>query len=127
MMGLKIKPGVQMYGIQPEATVVMFIAAETYDNYHYDCVVTSIVGKKHGQYSLHPPGFALDLRTKHLEGEGVKRSIVSALKDSLPFCDVVLEHLDQEQEHIHIEFDPKDDPRFMADKGEYRETLSWPR
>ena len=52
--------------------------------------------------------------------------ILEDLKKALPCCDIVLEHLGKDQEHYHVEFDPKDDPKFQADKLIYRNTGEWP-
>lgn len=53
--------------------------------------------------------------------------IVEDLKKALPCCDIIFEHEGEEQEHIHVEFDPKDDERFQADKQWYRREGNWPR
>lgn len=69
----------------------------------YDCVITSANDSKHGPNSLHYKGQALDLRTRHLNGQGLQ-SVYHKLKESLgEQFDVVLE-----ADHIHIEFDVKE-------------------
>lgn len=124
-----IKPGVNVYGVRPEMTLVDNIVASVYAAYGFNCYQTSIVGKSHSKYSLHPVGFAIDYRTKHIRGEGRKvmlEALVISLKQALPQCDIVLEYLGEDEEHIHVEFDPKDDPAFQDDKATYRETGKWP-
>ena len=88
------------------------------------------MGKIHSKYSLHPVGFATDYRTKHIAGRGRLDTIdliMEDLRDALPCCDIVFEHPDQPQEHIHVEFDPKYDVVFQAAKRVYRETGQWPK
>lgn len=125
-----IKTGVQIYGLKPEMAMCDAIAGVVFRLHSIPCVRTSVTGKKHGTRSLHPVGLAVDYRTKHITG--LRRldtvgMIVADLKEALPCCDVVFEHAEQEQEHIHVEFDPKDDERFQADKAIYRETGVWPQ
>lgn len=125
-----IKPGVVFYGIQPEMVVCDGIVEQTFQRYSLRCTRTSIVGKKHGSRSLHPVGFAVDYRTRHIAGSGRLQTItmlVDDLKAALPCCDIVFEHEGEPQEHIHVEYDPKDDPFFQRDKAVYRETGEWPK
>jgi len=68
----------------------------------YDCVITSASDGKHGPNSLHYSGQALDLRTRHIHGQGLQL-VVDKLREALGSqFDVVLE-----SDHIHLEFDPR--------------------
>lgn len=121
----KIKMGNQLYGVQPEMVLCHSVVASVFAYYAVDCVMTSVVGRKHGERSLHPPGYAIDYRSKHIHSE-LKQSILNTLRDSLPQCDVLLESLGEPQEHYHIEFDPQDDIKWMKDKAEYKKSGVWP-
>lgn len=121
-----IKPKVKLYGTRPEMAIVYSVVCSVYEQMGYDCIVTSGVGMKHGPRSLHPVGFAEDYRTKHLNSTDIKRKLVEKLKDALPCCDIVLEHLDQPQEHVHVEFDDHFDEQFQEDKLWYRKHGKWP-
>lgn len=121
-----IKPGVLLYGIRPEMVIVDGIVQQIFEGMGFGCVRTSIVGKKHKKNSLHPVGYAVDYRTKHLNSKTIADSIHEELKKALPCCDILLEYWGQEQSHFHIEFDPKDDTKFQADKVVYRQTGHWP-
>ena len=120
-----IKPGVKIYGIRPEMVVVDSIVRSIYNDHKFGCVITSGVGKKHSEFSLHYPGFANDYRTKHIPIEA-KYAIIADIRKALPCCDVVFEHEGKAQEHLHVEFDPKDDENFRAAKMIYKTTGHWP-
>jgi hypothetical protein len=125
-----IKNGVRIYGIQPEMVLVDNVVQDIFRRHSIRCIRTSALDGTHGRYSLHPIGFAEDYRTRHIMGRGRMATIgmiVDDLKDALPCCDIVFEYPDEEQEHIHVEFDPKDDAEFQKAKQAYRETGKWQR
>lgn len=71
-------------------------------------VITSGSDSVHIRQSLHDIGQALDYRTKHVP-QLTKNFIVKEIKkilDPLGF-DIMLEHEGKDNEHLHIEFDPK--------------------
>ena len=95
-----IKNGVDLRGLTPQMAIAYTIATKCYGQ--YDCVITSASDGKHGPNSLHYKGCALDLRTRHLNGQQLQ-AIYAKLKESLgDQFDVVMEH-----DHFHIEHDPK--------------------
>ena len=102
-----IKVGVDLRGIHPQIAVAYCIASAIYrDKAGIPCVITSASDGKHGPNSLHYKGLALDLRTSSLKPEQ-QSSVHLALQAALGSqFDVVLE-----DDHIHLEFDPKDTPR----------------
>ncbi len=121
-----IKNGVILYGIKPEMVLCYGIAESIFNEMGFGCVITSAIGKEHMDKSLHPVGYALDLRTKHIDADTIKLQIVEEIKKALPQCDVILESLGEDQEHIHFEMDPKDDKLFQNHKRIYKETGVWP-
>lgn len=95
-----IKNGVDLRGLSPQMAIAYTIACKCYGQ--YDCVITSASDGKHGPNSLHYSGQALDLRTRHIHGQGLQL-VVDKLRESLGSqFDVVLE-----SDHIHLEFDPR--------------------
>ena len=96
-----IKSGVDLRGLTPQMAIAYTIACRCYGQ--YDCVITSASDGKHGPNSLHYKGQALDLRTRHINGQGLQL-VVDKLREALGSqFDVVLE-----SDHIHIEFDVHD-------------------
>ena len=104
-----IKSGVDLRGLTPQMAIAYTIACRCYGQ--YDCVITSASDGKHGPNSLHYNGQALDLRTRHINGQGLQL-VVDKLKEAFGSqFDVVLE-----SDHIHVEFDPKDKPVSVEDR-----------
>ncbi len=70
----------------------------------WELTVTSVTDGKHGTNSLHPKGQAVDLRTARAgidqtEATRLAHKLRAVLNDQF---DVVVE-----EDHIHLEFDPK--------------------
>lgn len=92
---------------------VMHVAWNVVEKYLGDTMVTDTFRKVNGK-SLHRFGLALDFRTKDKYTESSLReetilSHVIGIKRDLPGFDVVLEKYGKEDEHLHIEFDPRVD------------------
>jgi hypothetical protein len=108
---LYFKEGVSIRQLGIQLHVALHVANEIYSERGYDCIVTSCAEGKHRRGSLHYIGHAFDLRTKHLPSLVAKRAVanelVARLKPLGDF-DVIFEHPQQEQEHIHVEYQPKE-------------------
>lgn len=121
-----IKPGVDPRGIKPEILLAlqvvegvfldegMFISPSfpEYLDMHERLVVTSICDGKHSAKSYHRFGYAVDIRSKHIHTDTMKRSIAKECRRRLngngptKLYDFVLEGLGSSNEHYHMEFDP---------------------
>jgi len=122
-----IKRGVKLYGLRPEMCLAHTEIADVFQRYGIACIITSGIRKKYTLGSFHPIGFALDYRTKHIVGASNKKHrLLASLKLSVPQCDFILENEGKSEEHLHAEFDPKDDLVFQADKQLYKATNTWP-
>lgn len=103
-----LKSGVDLRGLHGCWGVAFPIIQHIFNKYTYDCIVTSANDSVHGPNSLHYNGRALDLRTKHLAMMD-KGPIIRDLKAALGAqFDVVFESPGEANEHVHIEWDPKD-------------------
>jgi hypothetical protein len=102
---IQLKQGVDLRGIQPEILLAAMIAEPVFASRSKDLVITAALDGKHMVGSLHYTGRAIDVRTAAagITGEqahGIARDLQVALGAQF---DVVVE-----DDHIHIEFDPKE-------------------
>lgn len=98
-----LKDGVTQQGVVPQIWYAIGLADGIYRANGLRLVVTSLTDGEHMQNSLHYSGKAVDLRTRSVPHDllrSVHGSLVTVL-DPMGY-DVILE-----QDHIHIEFDPK--------------------
>ena len=103
-----LKAGVDLRGLHPVWGIAFPIIQRIYNKRGHECVITSANDSTHGPNSWHYKGRALDLRTKHLPMMD-KLPLVKELKEALgPQFDVVFEAEGTVNEHVHLEFDPKE-------------------
>lgn len=107
-MALSFKAGCRLQGLQPQMLIALDVAVQEFSRYGLDTVVTSVNDSGHKAGSKHYLGAALDLRTKHSGNLG--NSLAKAILQKLSHLgfDVLYEYPGEAQEHIHIEYDPKD-------------------
>lgn len=105
---LKFKPGVSLKGLTPQMVLALEVVQEAFKSYGLDTVVTSANDGTHKTNSFHYQGRAFDFRTKHSGNLG--KGIAGAIRERLgPIgFDVVYEDPGGENEHIHVEYDPKE-------------------
>ena len=104
---MKIKAGVKLLGLVPQASIAMTIVNGVYLTHGKDLVVTSGVEGQHKRRSAHVSGRAFDGRVNYLsdtEAWKVWRACRRALGSEY---DVVLEMKPYEKRHLHVEWDPK--------------------
>ena len=116
---IRLKTGVRIQGVQAPLLLGLFLAEQVYASIGVECVVTSLNDGKHCDASqgrpcpdgrprsLHADGLAADLRIKDVHP--TKRELVVVrLTDVLgPEWDVKWEYKGTDNEHVHLEFDPK--------------------
>jgi hypothetical protein len=103
-----IKPGVRLTDLAPQMVLAYAICIPIFATYGIPCVITSVNDSKHSLLSWHYKGRAIDLRTKYLVLDGQEWLLKAKVKDALGNnYDVTLEDVGTENEHIHIEYDPK--------------------
>ena len=92
--------------LQPEIINTFPIIDKLCAEYNVEAIITSGVEGRHKSGSKHYDGMAIDLRSRHFEGGSMGfecASFCDALRNILgPDYDVV-----QEDNHIHLEYDPK--------------------
>lgn len=103
---IHFKPGVRIGGLKPQMLIALRVVEDQMNLLQCDTIVTSANDSQHMHGSKHFIGSALDFRTKHT-GRG--KAVSDAIRKELgPMgFDVILEDLGGQNEHLHIEYDPK--------------------
>ena len=109
---MKLKDGVVLLGLQLQMRVVLMTAESIWKAHGQELVITSTAEGVHSSGSLHPYGYAVDLRTRDFN-DVEARTVSASLRNALPAgYDVVLypHRYDDFGErtavgHIHAEWD----------------------
>lgn len=104
---LQFKQGVQVKLLQPQMLLALQVVEEEFSKMGLDTVVTSCNDGTHSEFSKHYSGAAFDFRTKHSGGLGKGLAASIRLRLAHIGFDVLFEYPGQDNEHIHVEFDPK--------------------
>jgi hypothetical protein len=100
---MQIKKGVNLNGLKPEIAAIFPVLECVYQSYGAEAVITSGVEGSHGDYSHHFKGLAVDVRTRNVN-VNFHKDLVNKLKFALSEQYQVV----YENNHIHVEFDPKE-------------------
>ena len=113
-MSLSFKQGVSLKNIQVQAWIAIHMVERIFTSKTLlETVVTAVWDdpklKIHSPKSKHYLGLAVDFRTKHLLNDTLKLLVLNEVKRQLSPLgfDVILESLGKENEHLHLEWDPK--------------------
>ena len=108
----QIKATVDLRILAPQWAVAYPIIHYIFRSRGYACVLTSGNDSHEDKpNSKHHTGEALDFRTRHVPV--VDKTLVhQAVQTALgPQWDVLLENVGKDTEHLHVEFDPKTEPK----------------
>ena len=97
---MQIKEGVSLVGLKIEMRTVLIEADKLWKRYGQELVITCGPGGTHSPGSLHPYGYALDLRSRDFDS-GTKGYVVETLRKELGDDYDVISH----GTHIHVEYD----------------------
>lgn len=103
---MRIKHGVKLGGITPEMAAIFCVVTETLREYG-PTTLTSALDGEHSDGSLHYRGRALDFRSKHIAPHSKDLALAALRRNLGPEFDVLLEGRGTDNEHWHIEHDPK--------------------
>lgn len=103
------KPGVRFDQLCPQIVLAAVVVDGVLVGFGVNtCVITSANDSKHSTNSWHYKGRALDFRTKYAELNGREQEFRDKVKAALgDDFDVVMEAVGTENEHLHVEYDPK--------------------
>lgn len=109
MIGLKL--GVKLTNLTPQMVLAAVVVNDAYKAHAVDlCVITSADDSTHGSTTLHGTGNALDFRIHNVpraSRPAVVEAIKQALRDQEGQYEVYWEGVGTNQEHIHLEYQPK--------------------
>jgi hypothetical protein len=105
---VRLKSSVSLNRVQPQLAIGINIVESILTGYGISPVITSVNDSKHMNGSLHYAGKAADFRTHDWPETLEKTIVVAAVSSALGLeWDVVLEALGEDNEHMHVEWDPK--------------------
>jgi len=111
---MRLKEGVKLTGLAPQMIVATVIANDEWKKLAAftvplatDMVWTSCNDRRHSYGSKHYAGDAVDVRTKTLARDKVRRFVDTVAANCGAEFDVVLEDFNGVNEHMHMEYHPK--------------------
>lgn len=105
---MRLKENVKFGNVHSAISVAMIICNEIFIKHAYEFIVTSFNDSTHSTNSLHYKDAAFDLRSKHIPSEEEKLEILQEMKESLTTdFDVLYESQAKDNQHYHIEYQPK--------------------
>ena len=104
---MRLKPGVRLIGVRPEIVVALVAADGLWREVGIDGGVTITAGMDgtHKVGSFHYAGCAFDARTRGLTD--AKTTVAELAARLGPDYDVLLEGAGTDNEHCHVEWEPK--------------------
>lgn len=108
-MLLRLKSGVRLQSLKPQMLIALSAVQGVWEAAGAaSLTITSADDGTHKGTSLHYRGLALDFRTKDLPPGIDPRRLAAMVKDCLgQHYDVILEDFEGNNEHLHVEYDPK--------------------
>ena len=99
---VQFKDGVSVFGIKEETiTVIAILNYYFVTNIDKPLVITSCSDGKHMKNSKHYSGYAIDIRTRHLNTSEINKLKSWFVNHHGMKYDMVIE-----KDHIHVEYDP---------------------
>jgi hypothetical protein len=109
-MSLILKKGIAIDNLCVQLLLSIIVINDLFKELKKDCVITACTNGTHSYSSLHWCGRAVDIRSKVFGESDEKKKIVIIVREklgSLKDYDFILENLNLENEHFHLEWQPK--------------------
>jgi hypothetical protein len=100
--------GARVLGLRPEVILAVIAVEGAYREAEADCVIRFGIDGVHSRGSEHYTGLAIDFRTHNVAADkraGLVQKVTEALG---PDYDVIWEAQGTPNEHLHVEYDPKE-------------------
>jgi len=97
--------GVQ--SLKPQLLLGLVIVDQVMRKYGQEAFITSINDGRHSKTSLHYDGGAVDIRSKWFNHPKVILKLCVEAFGECPDFDMILEYAGEEDEHFHLEYQPK--------------------
>lgn len=104
---------VRLAGLQPEMDLALGAIDPVFEKYHLDTVITAGTEefapdgtRYHAKDSLHPRGYAVDLRNKHIPNACYSK-LVSDIREALGKLGKPYQLILKHENHFHVEYDLK--------------------
>ncbi len=104
---MRLTASSRLRSITPQMVFGAMCIESAYREVGVECIVTSAHDKKHGRNSLHFSGNAVDFRTKNVPRAKLDGLVQRCRKNCGVDFEVILEFRDEEQEHLHCEYQPE--------------------
>lgn len=99
---VEFKAGVSVVGIQKETiTLIAILNCYFFLRVGKPLVITSCTDGNHMKNSKHYSGYAIDIRTRHLNAQEIEKFVIWFKNTNDKMYDIVVE-----KDHIHVEYDP---------------------
>lgn len=99
---MRLKKTTRILGVKPEILMGLMCAQGVYDKWKVEMVVTSCTGDKHGAYSRHYQGMAVDLRSRDIPADKRTAFLAGLRKGCGPEFKIILE-----SDHFHMSYKPQ--------------------
>jgi len=104
---------VSLKDLKPQTVYAIMVVRDVLQKFMCETIITSVNDGVHGKNSLHYYGYAVDFRTKNIgsEADDYREEVVAGFVEEVKRClgnefDVVMEDLGEDNEHLHVEWDP---------------------
>ncbi len=106
--GMRFKDNtIGLHSLKPQLGLALIIIDQVMQEFDQEAFITSINDGKHSHTSLHYDGGAADIRSNWFEYPNTVLERCFRALGRCPDFDMILEDAGKENEHFHLEYQPK--------------------